>query len=164
MYELRHEVAFEHRSGSTLRFAQCSPRCATHPGIRAGGPYLPPCEPFAARAGLDLDGTLILGAPADHSTHRGNHATVAHMSLIASRDLRNHTADVLRRVAAGDHVTITVNGTAVAELGPVSTARRPTISKADLITLLHRHQADAGMRNDLADLTADTTADLDPLQ
>ncbi|MGI8666151.1 MAG: type II toxin-antitoxin system Phd/YefM family antitoxin [Jatrophihabitans sp.] len=94
----------------------------------------------------------------------GNDATVVHMSLIASRDLRNHTADVLRRVAAGDRVTITVNGAAVAELGPVSIARRPTISKADLITLLHRHQADAGMREDLADLTAGTTADLDPLQ
>ncbi len=61
-------------------------------------------------------------------------------------------------------MTITVNGAAVAELGPVSAARRPTISKTDLIALLHRHQADAGMRNDLAALAADTTADLDPLQ
>lgn len=85
------------------------------------------------------------------------------MSLVASRDLRNHTADILRRVADGDRVTITVNGAPVAELGPVSASRRPTISKAELITLLTRHQADAGMRKDLADLTADTTADLDPL-
>ena len=85
------------------------------------------------------------------------------MSVVASRDLRNHTADVLRRVADGDRVTITINGAPVAELGPVSATRRPTISKAQLIRLLARHQADAGMRHDLDVLTADTTADLDPL-
>lgn len=86
------------------------------------------------------------------------------MSRIASRDLRNHTADVLRRVAEGDHVTITVNGNPVAELAPVIVRRRPTIPRAEMITLLAQHQADAGMRHDLAELTGDTTADLDPLQ
>jgi hypothetical protein len=40
--------------------------------------------------------------------------------------------------------------------------RRPTISKRELIALLGRNQADAGMRDDLAELTGDTTADLDP--
>ena len=86
------------------------------------------------------------------------------MSMIASRDLRNHTADVLRRVAEGDHVTITVNGNPVAELAPLIVRRRLTIPKTELVTLLAQRQADAGMRHDLAELAGDTTADLDPLR
>jgi prevent-host-death family protein len=102
-------------------------------------------------------------APSWQPCLRGKCATVTHMSLVASRDLRNHTADILRRVAEGERVTITVNGRAVAELGPTRATRRPTISKPELIEVLSRHQADAGMRTDLAALTGDTTADLDPL-
>lgn len=94
---------------------------------------------------------------------RGKSATVAHMSSVASRDLRNHTADVLRRVAGGDRVTITVNGAPVAELIPPSKSRRASISRDDLVLLLTRHQADAGLRSDLGALTSETTDDLDPL-
>lgn len=85
------------------------------------------------------------------------------MSSVASRDLRNHTADVLRRVAAGDRVTITVNGAPVAELVPPSTSRRASIAREDLILLLARHQADAGLKTDLEALTSETTDDLNPL-
>lgn len=85
------------------------------------------------------------------------------MASVASRDLRNHTADVLRRVADGDHVTITVNGTPVAELAPVRSARRPSMPRRDLITILARYQADAALHDDLATLTAGTTGDLDAL-
>lgn len=67
-------------------------------------------------------------------------------------------------MADGERVTITVNGAAVAELAPVSGSRRPTINKAELVSLLARHQADAGLRNDLAGLTSETTADLEPLR
>lgn len=95
--------------------------------------------------------------------HRGKSATVAHMSSVPSRDLRNHTADVLRRVAEGDRVTITVNGAPVAELIPPSTSRRASISRDDLVLLLTRHQADAGLLYDLEALTNETTDDLDPL-
>ena len=83
------------------------------------------------------------------------------MSTVASRDLRNHTADVLRRVAAGDRVTITVNGAPVAELIPLPTSRRVGISREDLLALLTRHQADAGVRSDLDVLTSETTDDLE---
>jgi prevent-host-death family protein len=83
------------------------------------------------------------------------------MAVVASRDLRNHTAEILRRVADGDRVTITVNGTPVAELAPVTAARRPSISRRELVSVLARHQADAGLRDDLAALTAGTTDDLD---
>lgn len=83
------------------------------------------------------------------------------MSIVASRDLRNHTAEVLRRVADGDRVTITVNGTPVAELGPVPSRRRTSMPRRELTALLASHQADAAMRDDLATLSAETTDDLD---
>ena len=41
------------------------------------------------------------------------------MSTVASRELRNDTAGVLRRVQAGEEVTITVNGRAVAVIAAV---------------------------------------------
>lgn len=85
------------------------------------------------------------------------------MTVVASRDLRNHTAEILRKVADGDRVTITVNGTPVAELAPVAAARRPSISKRELVSVLARHQADAGLSDDLAALAADTTDDLGSL-
>lgn len=43
---------------------------------------------------------------------------------IPQRDLRNHTAEVLRRVEQGERVEITVHGHPVAELGPLS--EKPT--------------------------------------
>jgi prevent-host-death family protein len=85
------------------------------------------------------------------------------MTSVASRDLRNHTAEVLRQVADGTRVTITVNGAPVAELGPVRALRPQFFTKADLLTLLTDHQADSGLSGDLARLAGDTTDDLDPL-
>lgn len=87
---------------------------------------------------------------------------MCHMGTIASRDLRNHTADVLRQVADGTHVTITVNGMPVAEISPVRSARKQFLSKADLIEIISR-QADPGLRADLEALAGDTTDDLDLL-
>ena len=85
------------------------------------------------------------------------------MATVASRDLRNHTAEVLRQVSEGAHVTVTVNGRAVAEIIPVRATRRPSMSKRDLIVLLAHHQADPGLRDDLAALAGETTDDLDPI-
>jgi len=65
----------------------------------------------------------------------GKCAAVTRMSVVASRDLPNHTADVLRQVADGARVVVTVNGMPVAEIGPVSTVRRASLPKRDLITL-----------------------------
>jgi prevent-host-death family protein len=42
------------------------------------------------------------------------------MTHIASRDLRNHTGDVLRRVADGERITVTQHGRPVAEIAPLS--------------------------------------------
>jgi prevent-host-death family protein len=86
------------------------------------------------------------------------------MTVVASRDLRNHTAEILRKVADGDRVTITVNGTPVAELAPVTAARRPSMPRRELVTVLARHQADSGLSDDLAALAGDTTDDLGALR
>jgi len=86
------------------------------------------------------------------------------MAEIAARELRNRTADVLRRVEAGEPVTITSRGRPVAQLTPVRTERRRPISRAELTRRLGRAQADPGLREDLALLAGDTTDDLGPIR
>lgn len=86
------------------------------------------------------------------------------MASVASRDLRNHTADVLRRVAAGQRITVTVHGAPVAELIPVAHGRRRTMSRRELMSFVEAgRQADPGLTNVLEELAGDTTDDLDPL-
>ena len=86
------------------------------------------------------------------------------MPEIASRELRNDTAGVLRRVQAGEAVTITVKGKPVAQLSPARPDRRRWLSGVELSQRLKRVQADSGLRHDLAVLAGDTTDDLGPLQ
>ncbi len=85
-------------------------------------------------------------------------------ATVASRDLRNHTADVLRRVQDGAHLTVTVNGEAVAELSPVRSERPRSFNRRDLLAVLTSAQADPGLRDDLAELAGETTDDLGPVQ
>lgn len=86
------------------------------------------------------------------------------MTEIAARELRNHTADVLRRVEGGEPVTITSRGRPVAELTPIRTNRRRPITRAELARRLTGKQADPGLRHDLATLAGDTTDDLGPIR
>lgn len=86
------------------------------------------------------------------------------MTEIAVRDLRNRTADVLRRVQAGEHVIIISRGRPVAELTPLRALRRQPIARAELTRRLARDQADSGLRQDLALLAGDTTDDLGPIR
>lgn len=86
------------------------------------------------------------------------------MTEVPSRELRDDTAGVLRRVQDGERVTVTVNGRAVAELVPVQRSRRAWIGRADLVARLGRAQADPGLRDDLALLAGDTTDDLGPIR
>lgn len=83
---------------------------------------------------------------------------------VASRDLRNDTAGVLRRVRSGERVTVTVNGRPVAELIPVQRSRRSWIGRDDLVARLRSAQADPGLRADVDRLAGDTTDDLGPLR
>ena len=45
------------------------------------------------------------------------------MSEASIRDLRNHGGEVIDRVAGGEHITITRDGTPVAELHPLARKR-----------------------------------------
>lgn len=83
---------------------------------------------------------------------------------VASRELRNDTAGVLRRVQSGERVTVTVNGRPVAELVPLQRARRSWIGRAELVARLSTARADPGLRADLARLAGDTTDDLGPIR
>ena len=86
------------------------------------------------------------------------------MTEVASRDLRNDTAGVLRRVQAGEDVVITVSGQAVARLVPLQRNRRSWLNRAELARRLAGARADPGLRDDLARLAGDTTDDLEPLR
>lgn len=86
------------------------------------------------------------------------------MSEVASRDLRNNTAGLLRRIAAGEDITITVKGKPVARLSPYRPPRRRWIRRDELLNRLERTQADTGLRHDLDELAGDTTDDLGPVQ
>ena len=85
------------------------------------------------------------------------------MTTVSSRHLRDHAAEVLRQVSGGTPVTVTVNGSPVAEISPIRPGRRPFLSRTDLADLLGRRQADPGLRDDLDALASDTTDGLDPL-
>jgi prevent-host-death family protein len=86
------------------------------------------------------------------------------MAEIAARELRNHTADVLRRAAGGENITITVRGKPVAELVPISSdGRRRPLSRSEMIDLLSTSQADPALRDELKILAGDTTDDLGPI-
>lgn len=81
------------------------------------------------------------------------------MAEVASRQLRNETRALLNRVEAGEEVTITVDGRAVAELVPVSRRDR-WLPREELVRMLRHSQADPGLAADLASLFDETTDDL----
>ena len=81
------------------------------------------------------------------------------MTEVASRQLRNRTRALLDRVAAGEHITITVDGRAVARLVPPEPRPR-WMPREVFVARVLGHQADPGMAADLAELAPDTTADL----
>ena len=67
---------------------------------------------------------------------------------VSSRELRNRTAEVLRRVEAGERVRITVNRRPVAELGPLG--RPGWVSGAAITRILRESPADEALLHDLA--------------
>jgi prevent-host-death family protein len=82
---------------------------------------------------------------------------------VASRELRNNTAGLLRRVDAGEQIVITKRGNPVASLVPFERPRRRWLARAELVRRLGIAQADPALRDDLAQLAGDTTDDLGPL-
>jgi prevent-host-death family protein len=75
---------------------------------------------------------------------------------VASRELRNDTAGVLRRAAAGETVEITVNGEPVAELVPLRTRRPHWTAASVLLERLARTQADPELRDELRAISGET--------
>lgn len=73
---------------------------------------------------------------------------------VSSRDLRNRTAEVLRRVEAGERVRISVNRRPVAELVPLERPR--WASGAAIERVLAEAPADAGLLDDLAAIRGQT--------
>ena len=82
------------------------------------------------------------------------------MSDLSLRELRNDVSNVLRRAEAGERFVVTVRGRAVAELGPLT--RRPRfLPMKQLEAVLATARADPALRDELRELTPDTTNDLD---
>lgn len=75
------------------------------------------------------------------------------------RELRTHLSEALRRVEAGEEITVSVSGRPVARLTPV-----PDLGwtpRHVVVELLRTSQADPGLRADLHRLAGD---DLEPLR
>jgi prevent-host-death family protein len=53
------------------------------------------------------------------------------MDKVSVRDLRNHGGDVLARVEAGEHLTVTRSGRPVAELRPLARVAVPVTVLVD---------------------------------
>ena len=81
------------------------------------------------------------------------------MAEIASRELRNNTRALLDRVGAGEEITITVDGRAVAVLTPVGRRQR-WVARDEFARRVRGRQADAGLRSELRELVPETTDDL----
>jgi prevent-host-death family protein len=79
------------------------------------------------------------------------------MSDVSSRDLRNHTADVLRRVERGERVRINVNRRPVAELVPLG--RPQWTSGASIERVLREAPADRGLLDGLAAIREQTVVE-----
>jgi prevent-host-death family protein len=76
---------------------------------------------------------------------------------VSVRELRNHTAEVLRRVEAGERLRVTVDRRPVAELAPLA-SRSPWVARRRVLDGLV--QADAGLGGELDDALPDTIDEL----
>jgi prevent-host-death family protein len=76
---------------------------------------------------------------------------------VSVRELRNRTAEVLRRVEAGERVRVTVDRRPVAELAPLP-ARSVWVPRERAVRALV--QADAALRDELSEALPDTVDEL----
>jgi prevent-host-death family protein len=77
---------------------------------------------------------------------------------ISVRDLRNTVSEVLRRVEAGERLTVTVDRRPVAEIVPLR--HRRTGSASEALAIASRHAADRGLLREVRGLLSDTTDDI----
>lgn len=76
---------------------------------------------------------------------------------VSVRELRNHTAEVLRRVEAGERLRVTVDRRPVAELVPLPVRATWVPRRRALDTLT---QADPALRDDLREALPDTVDEM----
>ena len=82
---------------------------------------------------------------------------------VASRELRNDTAGLLRRVEAGEAITITRRGKPVADLVPHQPTEPRWPGPDEVVEIISRFAADPGLKNDLERFAGDSTDDLGPI-
>jgi prevent-host-death family protein len=82
------------------------------------------------------------------------------MTAIPARDLRNHTAEVLRRVEAGEEIEVLRDNRPVAKIIPLSRRRR-WLPAAEIVQELARLGPDTtGLAEELGTMLTETTDDL----
>lgn len=83
---------------------------------------------------------------------------------VASRELRNDTAGLLRRVEAGEEVVITRRGKPVANLVPHRPATSRWFTPDEVMEVVEHSSADPGLRDDLERLVGERTDELGPIR
>jgi prevent-host-death family protein len=71
---------------------------------------------------------------------------------ISVRDLRNHTAKVVAAVRAGERLSLTVNGTPVADIVPHESTRSSWVPSETLRRVVEEAGADTHLLDDLGEV------------
>jgi prevent-host-death family protein len=82
------------------------------------------------------------------------------MSAIPARDLRNHTAEVLRRVESGEEIEVLRDNRPVAKIIPLSRRRQWLPAPEIGYELARLGRETTGMVDELRAVLAETTGDL----
>lgn len=80
------------------------------------------------------------------------------MKIIAQRDLRNQSGEILRQAEEGQQFAITVDGRPVAVLGPYQ--KRQWVPKAEILGILRSQTPDPTFFQDIGEMGG-TLADLE---
>ncbi len=82
------------------------------------------------------------------------------MSAIPARDLRNHTAEILRRVEAGEEIEVLRDNRPIAKIVPLSWRRRWLPAPEVMRELALLGPDTTGLAQELRETLRDTTDDL----
>jgi prevent-host-death family protein len=83
---------------------------------------------------------------------------------VASRELRNDTAGLLRRVEAGESIVITRRGKPVARLVPTDKEPHHLLTPSDVLAIRKITAGDPTFAADLKRIRSGTTDELGPIQ
>lgn len=71
---------------------------------------------------------------------------------VSIRELRNHTANVIADLEAGEQLTLTVNRRPVADILPHTERRDPWVPSSELRRIVSEAPSDSSLLDDLADV------------